>query len=353
MYLANELADRGYSVDLVLMRVQGELLGQVDARVRIVDLRAARIRNVFLPLMNYVRREKPLGFVAHMWPLTLMATLAVRFVMVDTRLIVVEHNNWTRQSLADSILLRFVRKLSMRLCFPWADNIVGVSNGVASDLEQYAWLRKGNVLCVHNPVTGLARPGSSVVAPGFADEWLYGAHKRVIAVGTLKAQKNFNVLLDAFHQLATHADARLLILGEGSERAALESQVQALGLQHRVSMPGFTDTPSTLLRKADLFVLSSDYEGLPTVLIEALEQGTAVVSTDCPSGPREILDNGRYGTLVAVGDPDALATAMLQSLQATHDHDALRARARDFSVDKAADAYLDLLLPGWRSNTTP
>src|SRR5690606_36566302 len=131
-------------------------------------------------------------------------------------------------------------------------------------------------------------------------------------------------------------------------RTALEAQVRTLGLHDVVDLPGFASDTGPFYGRADIFVLSSDYEGLPTVMIEALEHGVPVVSTDCPSGPREILEDGKYGRLVPVGDVEALAQAMLESLQSSHDHAALKALARDFAVDKIADQYLDLQLPGWR-----
>ena len=147
-------------------------------------------------------------------------------------------------------------------------------------------------------------------------------------------------------------DATLCILGEGSERTALETQVHALGLEGRVLLPGYKSDPAPYYARADLFVLSSDHEGFGNVIVEALDHGVPVVSTDCPSGPREILQEGKYGTLVPVGDVDALAQAMLATLHAPHDPAALKARARDFAVDTIADQYLDHLLPGWRERTS-
>ena len=135
-------------------------------------------------------------------------------------------------------------------------------------------------------------------------------------------------------------NAKLTILGEGVLRPDLEALIKILGISNRVSLPGFVLDPVPWFRTADLFVLSSSWEGLPTVMIEALECGVPVVSTDCPSGPAEILDNGRYGRLVPVGDATALAAAIQASLQELHDHDTLRRRAQDFAVPMIADQYL-------------
>jgi glycosyltransferase involved in cell wall biosynthesis len=166
---------------------------------------------------------------------------------------------------------------------------------------------------------------------------------RILTVGTLKEQKNHELLLYAFSKLLERVDAHLLILGEGHLRKKLEALIDDLGIRANVSMPGFINDPSPYYQNASLFVLSSDWEGLPTVLIEALAFGTPVVSTDCPSGPREILCGGQFGYLVPMSNADALATAMAESLTATHDVIALKARAQDFDIDKAVVQYEALL----------
>ena len=348
IYLANAFVSRGLDVELVLMQAEGELLPLLDPRVRVVDLGAARMRNLARPLARYLCEHRPAAVLANMWPLTIMAVAVACAVRAKARVVVVEHNNWSAQSKHEGFVLRQFRKLSMRLLLPFASARVGVSKGVAQDLETYAALAEGSVQCVYNPVTGSPRKQQPIQSSPDTDCWRAG--KRLLSVGVLQTQKRFDWLLTAFSQVAAeNPEARLLILGDGPERASLESMVSRLGLQGRVFLPGFVDGPAAYYAEADLFVLSSEYEGLSMVLVEALEQGTPVVSMDCPSGPREVLEDGRHGALVPVGDVDALASAMQEALGAHHDHEALKRRAQDFSVDKAADAYLDLLLPGWRA----
>lgn len=349
IYLANAFVSRGLDVEMVLMQAEGELLPLLDPRVRVIDLGAPRMRNLARPLACYLRERRPAAVLANMWPLTIMGVAVARAVWAKARVVVVEHNNWSAQSKQDGVMLRQFRKLSMRLLLPCASARVGVSKGVAQDLEDYAGLAGGSVQCVYNPVTGSPRKRVPIPSSPQIDQWRTG--KQLLSVGVLQSQKRFDWLLMAFSQVAAaDPEARLLILGDGPERASLESLVSRLGLQDRVFLPGFVDNPAPYYAEADLFVLSSEYEGLSLVLVEALEQGTPVVSMDCPSGPREVLEDGRYGALVPVGDVDALAKAMQEALGAAHDHEALKRRAQDFSVDKAADAYLDLLLPGWRAH---
>nr|WP_275672687.1 glycosyltransferase [Thermomonas flagellata] len=348
IYLANAFISRGLRVDMVLMQAEGELQSLLDPRVRVVDLQCGRVRHLFRPLRRYLLDVHPSGLLANMWPLTAMAVAVASLLRLNTRIVAVEHNTWSVHGRGYRASHRVALRSSMRKLMPYADALVGVSGGVARDLEDMAGLPVGRVHTIYNPVTGLpAKQDDPNIDPVFARDWLHSSGKKIIAVGTLKAQKRFDRLLHAFARLPRE-DVVLLIVGEGTERQALESLASDLGVRPRVFMPGFTRDPAVYLRQADLFVLSSDYEGLPTVLIEALEAGTPVVSTDCPSGPREILDDGKYGTLVPVADVDALARAMEEALSRKHDRDALRRRAQDFSVDKAADAYLDLLLPGWR-----
>jgi len=348
--LANEFASRGFAVDLVLMQRQGELLPLVNPEVSIVDLASPRVRYAVRPLAAYLKKRKPTALLANMWPLTVTAIAVSRLARLRIRVVVVEHAPWSVFIRTHKFLHRVAIRLSMRFLMPWADERVGVSGGVATDLELLARLRAGTVHAVFNPVTGFKAQASPGPEMSTAQAWVNSFGKKVIAIGALKSEKRFDRLLHAFARLPDR-DTVLMILGEGGERKNLETLAQTLSIDGRVFLPGFTRNPAYYLRRADLFVLSSDYEGFGNVVAEALEQGTPVVSTDCPYGPREILEDGKYGTLVPAGDVGALARAMEDALNREHDHEALRRRAQDFSVDKAADAYLDLLLPGWRKGS--
>ncbi|KAF1695304.1 glycosyltransferase [Pseudoxanthomonas koreensis] len=351
--LANDFASRGVPVQMVLMRADGELLPRLDQRVEVVDLGVVRVRNALWPLLQHLRQSSPAALLANMWPLTFLAALARWWSRVPCRLLVVEHTTWSTSPLMQRWLTRLAFKASMRWMRPRVDAVMTVSQGAATDLERFVGLPAGSILACYNPVTGVpASHAASIHLAPSAAAWAQGPQRRVLAVGALKAAKNFPLLLDAVARLRQHIDARLLILGEGDLRPALEAQVRALDLHDAVYLPGFAMETVLFYSHADLFVLSSDYEGFGNVIVEALEHGVPVVSTDCPSGPREILEDGRHGRLVPVGDAQALADAMLEALQSPHDAAALKRRAQDFSVDRIADQYLDLLLPGWRGQST-
>jgi glycosyltransferase involved in cell wall biosynthesis len=231
----------------------------------------------------------------------------------------------------------------VRRFYPWADAVVAVSDGVAADTAEVARIPRDAIRTIYNPadVDDIARQARLPVD----HPWLQpGGPPLILGVGRLAAQKDFPTLLRAFARLRQGRDARLVILGEGRQRPALEALVAQLGLAECVDLPGYEGNPFRFMARAALFVLSSRYEGLPGALIQALACGCPVVSTDCPSGPHEILEGGDYGPLVPVGDDMAMAEGMERVLASPPDPDRQRRRAECFSVDACADQYLDLLL---------
>jgi glycosyltransferase involved in cell wall biosynthesis len=235
-------------------------------------------------------------------------------------------------------LKRFGFYLAIYATHRFADGIVAVSDGVAEEVAKLAGIRRERVTTIHNPVQPpLHSPQGNTSA------WDRAKGKRILSVGRLKTQKNHRLLIEAFHKLQSQRDATLAIVGEGSQRPVLEAQIRNLGLQDRIILPGFSATPGDWYEGADLFVLSSDFEGFGNVLVEALHCGLPIVSTDCPSGPREILGNGKWGRLVPTNDSDALAQAMASELDEPVDEAEQRHRAADFDLVHAADAYETLL----------
>lgn len=348
VHLAREWLRLGLDVEFVLRQARGELLGQIPDGARIVDLSASRVRQSIWPLCAYLRERQPQALLAAMWPLTVVAPLAARLGGFRGRIIVSEHAQQSLSYLRRGKGHNTLMVASMRALYPWADARIAVSEGVANDMARLSGLPRRDIEVVHNP----AAVGKVLDKDACPLPIAMGDGPLILSVGTLKLVKRQDLLIRAFARLRL-TNATLCIIGEGRERARLEALVETLGLQGRVLLPGYQADTAPWYAHADLFVLSSDHEGFGNVIVEALEQGTPVVSTDCPSGPREILDNGRYGALVPVGDVDALAKAMENSLAREHDHEALKRRACDFSVDKAAAAYLEVLLPGWRGQVIP
>lgn len=238
---------------------------------------------------------------------------------------------------------------AVRRYFSDADAVVTVSNGLLADLRDQFGVDPARLHTIYNPA--FRRTFLNAAATPITHAWLGDPERPLaIAAGRLHHVKGFDDLLRAFARLPAALGARLIILGEGKERRALETLIEELGLNHVVEMPGRTTNIAAWMARADLFVLSSRREGLPAVVIEALASGLPVVATRCPSGPDEILADGRFGTLVEVGDTEGLAKAIAMTLQATGiDRDALRARAAEFSLDRALHQYLAL----WRQPARP
>lgn len=348
--LANGFAQRGYVTDLVLATATGPYLTDVAENVRILDLHARRVSHALMPLMRYLKQERPVAMLSAMNHANVIAVLARSCSGVSTRLVVSEHNTI-------SIGAQRARKTIERVVYalvPWAykkaSAIVAVSQNAARDLEKFARLSVNSVNTIYNPfdVAFIQQHATEAVS----HPWFLCDKEQpiIIAIGRLTEQKDYSTLLHAFAQVRLRIHARLLILGEGEQRNDLEALAQSLGLgADELSMPGFVKNPFAYLAHADLFVLSSRWEGLANVLIEAMACGTPVVSTDCPSGPREILEGGRWGSLVPVGDIDALAHAIKTVLSTPRSSlPNVRKRAEDFSLDRALDAYLRVLsLPAW------
>lgn len=341
--LAAAWARQGIAVEFVLLRRVGELLAQLPSGSKFVDLKASRVRSAWRPLVRYLRESPPDALLAAMWPLTVLAPFAAKRAGFRGCVVVSEHAPQSLSYVRRGRLHNTVMAVTMRAGYRMADARVGVSSGVADDMARLSGMDRAAFRVIHNP----AATGQVIGNYGRPQSIAGPQGPLILSVGTLKAVKRHDLLIRAFAQMSRR-DATLCILGEGKERPRLQALVDALGLDERVLLPGYQSDPAPWYAYADLFVLSSDHEGFGNVIVEALEQGVPVVSTDCPSGPREILEGGKYGTLVPVGDAAALASAIDDALSREHNHDALKRRAQDFSVDKAADAYLDLLLPDWR-----
>jgi len=332
-----------FDLDLVLVDATGPFLAQVPEYVNVVDLRSGSVSRAALPLARFLRRAKPDVLVSHLSHVNVGAMIAKDLARTRARTVLVEHLNLSaarkrRSRLPHHRLLpQFVKLVYRR-----ADVIVGVSEGVSEFIETRFALPPGKVRTIYNPVVDeelLRKSHEPLTHPWFEP----GEPPVLLAVGRLTGQKDFATLLRAFARVQQKMPCRLLILGEGERREQLEALSSELGIQDDVQMPGFTENPYAYMRRAEVFVLSSLWEGLPTVLIEAMACGCPVVATDCPSGPREILEGGKWGPLVEVRDVQGLEEAILETLANPTPREKLEARAGKFSYKNAIDAYTDLL----------
>ena len=343
--LATEFDRLGYRVDMVLSQAEGEYLNQVPDTINIVDLQAGRVIKSLIPLIRYLRLRSPSVLLATQNHANCVAILAKLFAFSATRVFVRESNTLSRNtgkhgSFIDKNMPRFVSWL-----YPFARSVIAVSKGVADDLSQMTGLPDDNINVIYNPVVGQAlfKQAAKVVD----HRWIVDKTLPVVvACGRLTPQKDFATLIDAVALANIEHPCRLIILGDGELRSELQQQIDNKSLQDVIDLPGFVDNPFAYMQKSDVFVLSSLWEGLPNVLIQALALGTNVVSTRCPSGPEEILSDGEYGRLVPCGDASALKQAILAAFaDGVGDVQAERVQHHcesNFGYQSVINQYLDL-----------
>ncbi len=290
-------------------------------------------------LLRYVRRDRPSAILAfHNYPnFTLL--LASRLAPRETRYLVSVRNHVSTSS--ENARSRWNRSIPalMQCCLHFAERIVVPSQGVADDVLHITGVPRDRVRVIYNPVSSDV---SLLAKAPVAHPFLERGVPVLVAAGKLKPQKDFETLLRAFRIARDAKPMRLIILGEG-DATPLRARAAELGIASDVDWPGYVENPYTYFGRASVYVLSSAWEGFPNVLIEALACGCPVVSTDCPSGPAEILAGGKYGKLVPVGAAGDLAKAILETLEAPPPAEHLVARSREFSMERALDAYEELL----------
>ncbi|MEO0534126.1 MAG: glycosyltransferase [Cyanobacteria bacterium P01_A01_bin.123] len=303
---------RGFQVDLVLNTPGGPYTSQIPPEVRLIDLDAPRMANGLPKLIRYLRQEKPQILLASQHYTNEIAIAAKLFSGAPTRVFVSEHNAFPRGKLHQTPAKWAA--IAARLTYPFADGVIAVSRGVAHDLATMTGFPESEIKTIYNPIITPAlydKAKAPLDHPWFQPE----EPPIVLGIGRLMPQKDFPTLLSAFAKVRQVQPARLVILGNGREQDALQALAQDLGIAADVALLGFVENPFAYLKHADVFVLSSAWEGLGNVLVEALALQVPVVSTDCEFGPAEVLDHGQYGTLVPVGDSDAIAEAVLVTLR--------------------------------------
>lgn len=343
--LANGLCDQGWQVDVVVCD-GGPMRKALDQRVRVENLRCYKVKKSFVLLYRYIRRRKPSVLLSIQTDCNL-AALIIRPLAAASMPVVVTEHNVIRRPGGKITLGRFLRRCLQIMLYPRSDHLVAVSGGVLKDYRELLKLRMPPGSVIYNPVF------SEKKFPGI--EQGAGDHNRslpvrpfILAVGRLVPQKGFDILIDAFSQISDKVEHDLIILGDGPDRGVLRREAERRGLGTRIALPGFVSHPYPYFNAASLFVLSSRWEGFGVVLAEALACGVPIVSTDCHSGPREILCDGKYGSLVPVGDPVALGAAIMEQLndkelRSQSATQARVARAQDFSLMKAASRYSEII----------
>jgi glycosyltransferase involved in cell wall biosynthesis len=301
--LALALKDAGLKVDFLLMSFEGEFLAEAQAHFNVIDLRCNRTWKLPGKLASYLWRKKPDALIASFWKLNLCACLA-RLARPRLRLALWEHSPPSKSTNSPTWLYAITASLAYRM----ATKIIAVSSGVEQDISRVTLGLTKKLQVIFNAIP----PPSGITQPAAVRE----GGKKILWVGRMDAPKNPLLMLEAFALLPAEEGFTLNFIGDGSLRPALEKRAEELSLQNRLHFRGFQSAPCSWMAESDLLALTSDREGLPTVLVEALYCGLRVVSTDCGRGIHDILLDNRYGTMVPTCDPGALANAITEALQA-------------------------------------
>lgn len=342
--LANRLSSLSHDVDIVTAIEEGSLVKDVSNDVRVVNLQSGRVIHSIIPFISYLYQNRPEVVYSGNDSINHLLAICNFLGLIPARLVVSLHIQLSRLSRVDGVWYSNAIPWFAKWTYRCADHVVAVSKDAANDLQSITGNLGDRISVIYNPVvddTLREKAKEDVVHPWIEDP----STPVILGIGRATPQKNFPLLVRAFEQVLKQTNAKLMILGGGPELSTVREEVGKRGLEDHVELLGYVSNPYAYLARASLYVLSSNFEGLPTTIIEALACGCPVVSTDCPSGPREILEDGRWGTLVPVGDAEALANAMVDTLANPPDSSQLKQRAETFSVDTAVEKYREVFFP--------
>lgn len=304
-----------YSVDLILCNAEGPYLKKLPITVNVIDLKHRKVSRCLVPLIKYIKKENPdvmLSTLDHACVVAVMAKLISRTKMP----IFVRESTSPSEDMkqGDNSAFSKIIRIMARFSFKKASRLIAVSKGVKKDMVCFYNINPDKIEVIYNPVVTTELLEDAKIVP------LHPFYKSeeipvVLGVGRLSKEKDFSTLVRAFSLVREQLNARLVILGEGVERDSLEKLIRSLNLQDDVSLPGFVDNPCSYMSFSSVFVLSSLYEGLPNTLIQAMAVGTPIISTNCKYGPSEILEDGKFGRLVQVGDHKEMAIAIISALK--------------------------------------
>lgn len=341
--LANELSKIYNKTYLLLANANGPLGSELSTQVEVIDLNKQGVLGATLPLANFLMENKPDLVFSAQSHANIVALMARMLARISTPIVISERTTMSMHfSLEPGIKNRIIPKLA-RLLYHQADAVVCISQGVADDIMRVTNISSNRVHRIYNPALPAESELEEKINAPLEHPWFQpGAPPVLLAVGRLTAAKDYPTLLRAFTKLRQKKDMNLLILGDGEKRLELENLIDKLGIVNHVQMPGFSDNPYAYMARCSCFALSSAWEGFSNVLVEALACGVPIVATDCKYGPAEILENGRYGALVPVGDETKMAEAILDAMDGDHNTQLGYERARVFSQAHSVKNYLAL-----------
>jgi len=341
-HLVPAIARRGYTVDVLKVRGHGPHLDYVPKGVNMIDLGTRHVYSALPAVIQYLRQNHPAAMLSDKDRVNRTAIFAKALARVQTRLVLSSGTTISIDLANRGPFERWLQRSSMRYLYPCAHNVIVTSKGVADDMAAYTGLPRKRIQVVPCPVV----PGELFHRPQALPDhpwFLKNGTPVILGVGELCERKDFATLIKAFAKIRKDKNCRLVILGKGKQENSLRILARDLGVEKDMDLPGFKDNPYCYMAHAALLAFTSRWEGLGFVLVEALALGTPVVSTDCPSGPREILVDGRYGPLVAIGDVEQLATAIRKVLDHPLPRDLLQEAVLPYEIERSTSAYLQAM----------
>ena len=347
--IANNLSKRGFLVDIVLAKGGDIYLDEINPSINIINLKCKSTFLSLFPLFRYIKKCRPNGIISALSHANCVVLLANKIIKNNIKIVVSERNISYRDTLNKTGIKRIILDSLIKYLYPDAKSIVAVSKGVRKSIIDTYKFKNNKVKCISNPcdfekINKLK--SKSILNSEIINDFQSENKKIILSVGSLTIQKNLSLLINAFKIVSRQINCKLIILGEGPERSKLEKLCRNLEIDKKlICMPGFIANPFPYMKACDLFVLSSAWEGFPNVLIQALACNCKIVSTDCDAGPREILEDGKWGKLTKVNDVNELANTMLEELrEKDQKYSNLNiGRLNRFNIDKVTDQYLEAL----------
>lgn len=337
--LAPEIAIRGYCVEVLKIKNHGPYFDNIPEGVKIINLNCSHVYSSFFSLVKYLSKDPPDVLFTDKDRVNRTAILAKLITRAKTKLFVRCGTTISVNLKNRGPLERWLQKKSIGKLYRFADNVITTSLDAADDMSLYTGLERKHIQVVPPP----AIPDSILTKDFSVPHHPWYKNKTapiIVGVGELCMRKDFSTLIRAFKILLNSVDARLVILGKGKREKELRLLSEQLGIKDKVDFPGFVPDPYPYMAHADVFVHSSLWEGLSFVIIEALAVGTNVVATNCPGGSSEILQNGKYGKLVPLKNPEKMAEAVLETLKDPKDAKFLKNAVIQCTVSASTDAHL-------------
>ena len=313
LLLAQQFKASNYEVRFIVRRLtEGGFQKEVEQDFELINLNAKKVKHFPLALIKKYRNiQKPDIVIASLWPLIFLTALTIKFTSKSVKIICVEHGSLKYQTRKKGVFFQLFLRRSLKLTIRFCDKLICVSEGLKNEIQQLSNYKGEKLITIPNPIE-LSNSKDNKEIPEELKTKLKG--HVFLSVGRLKKVKNIPLLLKAFKKLIQNAEATLLVLGDGPDSNKLKKLADSLGIKDNVHFIGFISDCKPYYKIANTFVLSSDSEGFGNVIVEALAEGCTVVSTNCPYGPKEILDNGTYGYLSKVNNEKDLAKTMLKSI---------------------------------------